>query len=283
MGIVLGLLAALCWGAGDMFITYLARAIGTPKALLGIQAFSLISWLLILAGMWTFPFATTEIWLLLLLCGALHVAGMVFTYRAFEIGTLSIVSPFASSFAIVTALCALVAGERPAFIALLGAALLILGVIIVTGSSSDTGPRSLKGVPEAIGSAIAFGVMFWLADFVKPSLGAVWPLIGLKICALGYASVIVFSRRNQKSDVAGKPSRAMLWLVAFLAALADTTAWLAFLNGTTHSYTTVVTALASLFSAFTVFFAWLFLKERLNSKQWIGISVVLFGVLLVSV
>lgn len=282
MGIVLGLAAALCWGAGDLFVTFLARAVGTPKALLTIQAYSLLCWLLILAFMWQAPNASLGTWGYVALCGLLHVAGLVFTYRAFEIGTLSIVSPFASSFAIVTALCAFLAGERLGIVALGGAALLILGVIIVTGSSPGGESRTLRGVPEAIGSAISFGIMFWLADFVKPSLGPVWPLIALKLCALSYAAVVVWATRKTSTPPEEPHPPIKLALVGILAALADTLAWLAFLYGTARSYTTVVTALASLFSAFTVFLAWVFLKERLNGKQWVGVSIVLLGVLLVS-
>src|SRR2546422_965348 len=61
-----------------------------------------------------------------------HVLGLVFVYRAFEIGTLSIVSPISSAFAIVTAVLSFATGERPPLLALAGAALLVAGVALAT-------------------------------------------------------------------------------------------------------------------------------------------------------
>lgn len=282
LGILLGLASAFCWGAGDLFITFLARSAGTAKALGSIQALSLVMWLVLAWFMAKSPSAPSSVWWLVAACGGLHVVGLVLTYRAFEIGTLSIVSPFASSFAVVTAIFALAFGEKPAMLALGGAALLVLGVVIVTGSAQGDQARSLKGVPEAIGSAVAFGIMFWLAEFVQPSLGPIVPLVILKVCALSYALLLmVFAKGKPDTFAEPRPFSSALWL-AFLAAAADTLAWLAFLYGTTHTFTTVVTALASLFSAFTVVLAWIFLKERLTGRQCIGIVVVLAGVALVS-
>jgi uncharacterized membrane protein len=44
----------------------------------------------------------------------------------------------------------------------------------------------------------------------------------------------------------------------------------------------IVTALASIFSAVTVLLAWVFLRERLHVVQWAGVAGLLIGVLLVS-
>ena len=72
-------------------------------------------------------------------------------------------------------------------------------------------------------------------------------------------------------------------LLAAGAAIADTVAWLTYIRGTHTSYATVVTALASLFSAVTVILAWRFFRERLAPHQWVGIAVILIGILIVSV
>jgi uncharacterized membrane protein len=71
-------------------------------------------------------------------------------------------------------------------------------------------------------------------------------------------------------------------MLAAGVAIADSLAWVVFIFGTRTEYTTVVTALASLFSAVTILLAWAFLKERLASNQWAGIAIVLLGILLVS-
>jgi drug/metabolite transporter (DMT)-like permease len=286
MGVIFGLAAAVCWGIGDFAITTLARYTGSARSLLYIQIFSLISWVALL-GVFPKPNgAEANVWLIAVLAGVFHVFGLVTTYRAFEIGTLSFVSPIASSFAIVTALLMVISGSAPPPIALTGTFLLVAGVAVVSRSTAHDGPVTLRGVPHAICSAIGFGVMFWIIDlYVSKPLGYVYPLIVLKTMATLFAAASVLKSRSAPEEVsAAKPTLAKLAGIAVVAALLDTGAWIAWLFGIGKGGLNgaVVTALASLFSAVTVLLAWIFLKERLSKMQWLGVSVILVGVLLVS-
>ena len=290
-----GLGAALFWGLGDYLITLLTRLVGTTRALVAIQLLSLLAWIVygVLGG---FGAPVGEnVWLLAFLAGACHVFGLVFTYKAFEIGTLSIVSPIASGFAIVTAVLAFASGERPGAVVAAGTLLLILGVVLVSRSVAADEVRSFRGVPHAIGSAVGFGVMFWLFfyhvqpsfEHVQPELKYVSPLVVLKVMASAYAVGALALRRPTSADGESEiarvaPTFMRIAPLAVGAALADTAAWLSYIYGTERHYVSVVTALASLFSAFTVFLAWMFLKERLRPHQWAGVIAILVGVLLVS-
>ena len=284
MGVLFGVLAALCWGLGDFLITLLTRRVGTTRALMAIQVLSLVAWLLMLTLRPAPLGADPVLWLLIVGTALCHVLGLAFVYRAFEVGTLSIVSPISAGFAVVTALLSLVSGERPPAVALVGAGLLIAGAVLATRPASNSGPSRVdwKGVPEAILSALAFGTMFWLFYFfVQPKLGYTWPLILLKAAAAS-SSLLAYlsSRRTQSSP---KLSLGMgVVLLAMGAAVADTLAWLAYIWGTGTSYATVVTSLASLFSVVTVLLAWRFLHERLAVHQWVGVAAILLGILLVS-
>ncbi len=281
MGIIFGLSAALCWGLGDFAITTLARYVGSARCLLYIQLFSLASWICLLA---VFPHkaeAGINPWLLAGLAGVFHVVGLAMTYRAFEIGTLSFVSPIASSFAVVTTLLFVIAGDSPPVMALVGIVLLTFGIIVVTRSTASDGPVTLKGVPEAVMSALGFGVMFWLIyAYVKAPLGDVYPLILLKLMATSFAMAYV--ARSPKPEPAKLPPIGKLVGIAFVAALCDTLAWVSYLFGFKENHGAVVTALASLFSVVTIVLAGIFLRERLNKLQWVGVIVILGGILLVS-
>jgi drug/metabolite transporter (DMT)-like permease len=284
VGVLFGIAAAVCWGLGDYFITLLTRRVGTTAALLSVQVLSLAAWLVFLIATPTRAAATPALWWLLAATAVCHVLGLVFVYRAFEVGTLSIVSPISAGFAVVTALLALGTGERPPAIALIGACLLVGGVILATRpASTPGGPRpSIAGVPEAILSALAFGTMFWLFYFhVQPKLGYAWPLVFLKAMAVG-STLLVFLRRRPAEAAPLRPSLGRLAILALAAAGADTVAWLAYIGGTSAAYATVVTALASLFSVVTVLLAWIFLRERLAAHQWTGVAIILGGILLVS-
>lgn len=285
LGIVYGIVAATMWGLGDFFITQLTRRVGTKWALIGIQALSLAAWAVILVATSAAVRLTSELWLLLAATGVCHVLGLIFVYRAFEIGVLSLVSPISAGFAVVTAILALAGGERPPFLGLAGAGLLVGGIVLATrpASGSGTGHAGLRGVPEAILSAVAFGTMFWLFYFfVQPKLGYALPLVVLKGMAVA-GTVFVFGRRHDPGSTSVRPGFGNALLLAAAAAGADTLAWLAYIVGTVSVYATVVTALASLFSVVTVLLAWIFLRERLAPHQWVGVAIILAGILLVSV
>ncbi|HVF10867.1 MAG TPA: EamA family transporter [Abditibacteriaceae bacterium] len=309
MGILYGLLAAFFWGLADFLIAHLTRRVGTGRALLYAQVLSLLAWVILLftyadqtnADAGSTPLLST-IWLVTIVTGVFHVAGLALAYRAFEIGTVSLVSPIISGFAIVTALLALATGEHPPALALAGALCLIAGVTLATRTPSDPQASSaekkatLAGVPEALGSAVAFGTMFWLFYFfVQPQLGYVWPLIVLKVMASGSSLLSVLAVRSKLEAVAESPpsettpppdgasSLRTVGLLALGTALADTLAWMVYIWGTATEYATVVTALASLFSVITILLAWLLLRERLARHQWVGVAIILMGIGLVSV
>jgi len=248
------------------------------------------------------PAATSGMWVLVVGIGLFNLAGTLLLYRSFAIGTLALVSPIASAFAVVSALLALLAGERPALLALVGALLLVGGVVIVSRSQQGVpaanhqepssegqriayvrpwsfvlGRRLPPGVPEAIGVALCFGVSFWALDFVTPALGILWPVLVLRIVEA--IAVVLFLLRNRTPPA--RLTRGMALLVLASAAL-DTLAFVAFNLGIGSAYTSIVTALASLFSAVTVLLAWAILRERLAPAQWAGVAVILVGVLLVS-
>lgn len=279
------MLAATFWGVGDFFITLLTRRIGTRWALLSIQVLSLVAWVLLLFGRAMPAVASPGLWGILLATAVCHVLGLAFVYRAFEIGNLAIVSPISAAFAIFTAILSLLSGERPPALVLAGSALLMAGVALATRAAptEDVPGASFRGVPEALLSAVAFGTMFWLFYFyIEPRLGYAVPLVALKALAVvGSAVALVASRSSGRAGrVQAVPA---VVLLAVGAAAADTAAWLTYIEGTRTSYATVVTALASLFSAVTVLLAWRFLGERLAVHQWAGVVVILLGILLVSV
>lgn len=266
-----------------MLINRLTQYVGTYKALVLTQAFSLLFWLAYGPLTKRPDGAGMDAWGMAAVCGIFHVVGLILTYRAFEVGTLSLVSPIASAFAIVTAVVAVIAGERPGAIPLIGTALLIAGVIVVTAASGGGGNATLKGVPEALGSAVGFGIMFWLIQGPEESLGTGWALFVLKAMAFSSSLVAMVARRGKEEvqDAAGGTA-SKIWLYALAVAVSDSFAWLALLAGYQTRDTTVVTALASLFSVVTVVLAAVLLRERLNRPQWGGILAVFVGIGLVS-
>jgi drug/metabolite transporter (DMT)-like permease len=278
MGIIFGLLAALCFGLADFVVTQATRRVGVLQALFAIQLFGVLVVGGVLIMMRQVPPLSPAVWGEMAAISVVNFVGTLLLYRSFSIGTLSLVSPIASGFAVVTAVLALSMGERPPVLTLVGTLLLILGVIVVSRVRGSTSATVLTGIPEAIGAMFCFGLYFWAINRITPTLGVLWPVWTTRLVQLICALIVLRLRGPFKTG--------MTWRTASLllsAAVLDSGALLAFNLGIGQTYTTIATALASLYSVVTVLLAWLFLRERLNTGQWAGVGAILVGVLLVSI
>jgi drug/metabolite transporter (DMT)-like permease len=277
MGLIYGLLAALGWGAGDFVLSRITRRVGPLATLLYVQIAGLIAISLVILARQDVPPADPGLWAMAAAVNLLNMVGTLCLYRALAVGTVSIVSPLAASFAAVTAVLALLGGEQLAPITLIGVVIVVAGVIGASRAPGG-GPASTVGVPAALGAALCYGIFFYLLGPVTASLGIAWPIfVGRLLTAL--AAALMLAARRQAVPA---PSRRLLG-AALLATSLDTMGFLSYNTGVLTSYVSVVTALASIFSAVTVLLAWLLLRERLAAGQWAGVAAVLTGVLLLSV
>lgn len=278
MGVLYGLIAALGWGMGDFVISRITRRVGALPTLLYVQLAGILSSALVLIVRQDAVPTDPNVWTLAAVVNLLNVAGTLCLYRALAVGTVAIVSPLAASFAVVTALLALLGGERPAPLTLIGVVVVVVGVIVVSRAPGHGGePASLVGVPAALGAALCYGCFFYLLVPITEAMGIAWPVLIGRVLTAGIAAIALLAWRQSPP-----PLTPRLAGTALLATSLDTLGFLSFNSGITTAYVSVVTALASIFSAVTVLLAWVLLRERLARSQWAGVAAVLVGVLLVS-
>jgi drug/metabolite transporter (DMT)-like permease len=274
-----GLVAALSFGTADFMVAQATRKTGVLKAFFFIQLLGLLAIGAVVALVQAAPASPSVVWGWLALAAAVNFAGTLLLYRSFAIGTLAIVSPISSGFAVVTAVLALLSGERPPVLILAGATLLMVGVAVVTrGSGGGSGQiASRAGVPEALGAALCLGAYFWALDSITPTLGWAWPVLVTRVVQLLLAVLLLVGR----GDLPRLPIDGTRTFLLAAAGL-DTVALVAFSLGLEAAYTTATTALTSLYSVVAALLAWIFLRERLSGRQWAGVGVLLVGVLLVA-
>jgi len=290
MGIFLGLLAAFCWGSADMFARAATRRIGTFSTLLFIQILGFV-----VLGVWLF--STDEFGRLLatvapatwgwaVLTGALNLVSQMALYRSFEVcRTMALVSPIAATYAAITVLLAVFAGEMLTFTRIAGILLALVGVALA--ATDLRGGRGLRvtgegplggGVGWALLASACYGLTFWLLGFrVAPELGGIMPTWVIRAVSITLLLVVafVFRRPLQRPDA---PTTRLILAVGAL----DTAAYVATAIGLNTDQVSVVTVLGSLFTAVTVVFSWLFLRERLLRSQWAGVGFIFASIVLVS-
>jgi drug/metabolite transporter (DMT)-like permease len=291
MGIILGLLSAFCWGSADMFARSATRRIGTFATLLYIQfiGFVVLGVVLVANGELAHHLATATplAWALALLTGALNMVSQMALYRSFEVcRTMALVSPIAATYAAITVILAIIAGELLTASRGVGILLALLGVMLaaidlrggINARRPGEGPLG-GGVGWAMLASVSYGLTFYMLGFmVAPTFGhllPVWIIRAVSI-ALLLAVALLFRRNLPRPD---DSTTRFLLLVGVL----DTAAYVATALGVGTDQVSVVTVLGSLFTAVTVVLSWMFLRERLQPNQWLGVGLIIASIVLVSV
>lgn len=276
MPILLALGSALVYGVGDYFG---GRASRNQASVVVAALGQMVSLLLVLAAVIVMgtpvPSASTWAWSAFAgLVGALGIAGL---YHGFAHGEISVVAPTSAVVgAVVPVVVGLLIGERPSGLALLGIAIAVTAVALVSGAIGtrrhNTPPRI---VVLAVGVGACFGLLFVALDQAASDSG-IWPLVIAR-----FASVPLLLCIAGVSRVRPVHHRTSLQL-AVVAGVFDMVANVLYLAAVRGGMLAVVSVVASLYPATTVALAFTFDKERLTKWQTIGLGAAALALVLVS-
>jgi drug/metabolite transporter (DMT)-like permease len=293
LGVVLGLTGAVCWGIADFAARFASRRVGAYRTLFFMQFFGFLalSAYLKFTGGFSHVAPGWQPWALTVFAGVLNVTASLSLYHSFEIGVMSIVGPVSSSYPALTVALALLSGERIHALRGIGMAVTLTGVILAAMSfapkandpsasgDASSSARLSRGVGWAILAAIGFGFMFWFLGFhVVPLVGDAVSVWVMRLTAL--VSLAVFALPARQSI---RLPRGGVWWMLAAVGLMDTAAFVSNNAGLHIGPVSVVSVLASLYGAVTVLLSWIFLRERLERSQWLGIVLIFAGIVCVSI
>jgi drug/metabolite transporter (DMT)-like permease len=282
MAIVLGLLAALTYGAAD-FLGGLATK--TTRVFSVVLVSQILGSTLLLVAL---PFVldsspTAEALTWGALAGVAGAVGVAAFYQALSIGRMGVIAPITGvEAATVPVVYGLLEGERPSGVALTGVVLALVAVALVSSSSnesevSEDGEHRLlgPGVLAALGAGLAFGAFFILLDRAGDAAG-LWPLVGARASSVATIAVAVLATRSWD-----RPSRGALLPIAGAGVL-DVSANLLYLLATREGLLSIVAVLTSMYPASTVVLARITLDERFSKIQIGGLLVAVAGVVAIA-
>src|SRR3984957_4996993 len=302
LAIILGLTGAISWGAADFAARFASRQVGAYRTLFFMQFFGFLALSVYLKFTGGFSRGIApgwQPWALTVAAGLLNVLASLALYHSFEHGTLSIVGPVSSSYPALTVALSLLSGERIHSVRAAGLAVTLLGVILAATSfaqakstTAETDAQQARpnhaansrahlstGVGWAICAALGFGVLFWFLGFhVVPAVGSAVSVWVMRLTALVSLSLAAAPTRQTLKLPRGK-----VWWLLLAVGILDTAAFVANNAGLSTGQVSVVSVLASLYGAITVLLAWIFLRERLEPSQWLGIVLIFIGIVLVSI
>jgi drug/metabolite transporter (DMT)-like permease len=309
LAIILGLTGAVCWGGADFAARFASRRVGAYRTLFFMQFFGFIAlsvYLKFRGGFFEGIAPGWHPWALAALAGVINMIASLSLYYSFQIGVMSIVAPVSSAYPALTVALAIASGERITALRGIGLAITLVGVILAatTFTPSAANPVNAspvnvnavnesavnerpaketahlsKGVGWALLAALGFGVLFWFLGFyVVPAVG---PTISVWVIRLTSFSTLALAAIPARQSL-HLPRGGVWWQLAAVGFL-DTAAFVANNAGLRTGQVSVVSVLASLYGAVTVLLAWIFLREKLERTQWLGVVLVFAGIVLVSI
>ncbi len=210
--------------------------------------------------------------------GAAGVIGILAFYQALSSGSMSVVAPVTAVIsAVLPVAVGLLGGERPGVIALLGVALAVVAIALVSGAGGGgrivVAPRVLA--LAAIGG-VGFGVIFVFLAQTSDDAG-LWPLVAARVVSV---SVIVLV--TPLVGGAFRLPRDVL-PIALVSGVLDMAANVFYLYSTRHGLLTIVAVVGAMYPASTVCLAIGIDHERVRRTQAVGLGLGALALALVAV
>lgn len=275
MAVVVSLLSAAMFGAGDFIGGVAAKQLRPVQVIVASHLVGLVGSLLYALA--TGASATVSDLLLGVIGGLSGGAGVWFLYRRLAVGPMHVVAPVtAVSAAVVPTLWGFVIGERLSAAVASGLVLAMVAIALVSRSTPADGeaPVTAAVVGESLLAGAGFGGFFVLLDATSAA-SAPWPVVSARFATgVGLTLYLVMAARRGNDE-----ATALSWLrsptvLAMVVAvgLLDTAANVGFLWATSRVPLAVVSVLTSLYPIATVLLARLLLEERMNRWQQVGLA-----------
>ncbi len=280
---IFGLLAAIGWGTTDFLGAVSGRRMGSLPALAVSQLVGIIgATALFIAHGGGLASMQGLVWFLIA-NGVIAMIAYAVHYRALELGPVAVVSPVGAGYAVVGfSLAVLLLHEQPGPVAILGGIITIGGVFLVSANL----PLLRAGLHErppglwwAVGSAVGFGTAGLLLGVIaKDSNDWVTTLFTTRVVLVVAYIPLLLARRKTFHKVAGATAAA--YVAAAVAGGFDLMGVASYSAGATRGYLSIVLAASAIFPMIAVALSVAFLHERLVFNQYVGVGVVVVGLLL---
>ncbi|MCD4740666.1 DMT family transporter [archaeon] len=282
LGFLYALIPLVGWGTADFVGKLAIQKESYYKVLFYSHLLGIPPLVLFIAFTSGFQIPSPDVSLMILVLGVLWSTGFVAFYKAIEVGKLSVISPVAASWGMIAALIGIAfLGEQLTFSREIGIVLTVVGVILASTSFVElrTSRKFLmKGIPYAFYAMFAWGLMFAYLGKVVVVVGPYLPVLLIK--SILVVGMLIFAPLTKKSI--NFPVKSVVPLI-LLNAFLEVIAFIGLNLGlATKEFVSIVSPTAAAFPAVTVILAFIFLKERVEINQVIGILSIIMGVVLMA-
>lgn len=283
--VLLGLAAAVGYGITDYLSRIAGRAVGVWRSLFWGDLLAIIVMsLCFLPGAASLHITFAQhagAWVAAVASGVILLASAAALTKGLMTGSLPVVAPVAASYGAITALLSAAMGEALSNRAVLGIALTVIGVCVVSiPAGGRVGFRAhvrASGVGWGVAAALGYGVGFWLQGaFAVPALGAYVPAWLSYAIAVGLLALLhrpfgislAFPLHGQRASV-------------FATGLFSASGFIALTIGLLTGQVAIVVVLSTLASAVTVLMSSAIDGAHVAKHQWAALTVIIAGLILI--
>jgi drug/metabolite transporter (DMT)-like permease len=283
--VLLGLVAAICWGSADILGAVVSRRIGSfASVVIGQTAgFGAVALVVLLSDP---PMPEPRAVLLWLPISGIAVAvAYLAFYRGLQLGPVALVSPIGAGYgAVSVTLAVLVLGERLGAWPAVGVAAALVGIVLTARHPASLALEGVgrEGVPYAIVAMIGFGVSAFVVGSYAQELGWSVAVLIARIGTIGTLLVLAVRarRRSRHAGVEADPRPPADVAFAIAVGTIDVAALSAFARASELGLVSIAAAVSATYPVIAILAGVARFQERLAVSQWLGIVLVIAGLVL---
>jgi drug/metabolite transporter (DMT)-like permease len=281
IGIVFATLAVFGWGFGDFLIQRSTRKLGDWETLFFVTLFAAI--VLLPFVLTSFAMLSLFDWALLIGTSVVILVAALLDFEALRVGKIAIVSPvYAMEVPITIALSTLLIGEHLTIVQLELAALLLLGVFLI--SNKHLGRIRIKSMERGVLVAALAMLGMSLSNFLYGfSSRATGPLLinWFTSAFMAVTTLIYLVSTSQGSGIVRnlRHNKRLIFSIGFF----DTIAWVAYSSSTLTLPIGLATGLTESYIAVSAILGIVLNKEKLARHQNLGLIVAIFAAIFLAV
>ena len=290
---IYGLGAAIGWGFADLWAALSGRRIGALPTLVITQLTTTAIASAVVAGSGT-SLTTLRPILGWIVPNAFLTAAAYYTlYRGLALGPVAVVSPLLATYGVVpVGLSVLLLGESLAPLTAIGIAVTIAGAVLASSDLRviDKVRARAPGLRWALAATALFGLSTYVFGWSAQQAGwlpALWFSRAAMSAIFVSAAVIARARRARRGEADGTvdaerdvPSARAVAFAAMLG-FADLLGSMSYSRGAALGFISIVTAASATYPVVPVLGGVAFLRERPAPNQYLGIVLVIAGLLAV--
>ena len=286
---IYGLAAALGWGLSDLWAAMSGRRVGSGRTVVVAQvaAALLVSLLLIVARPSLDQLPAVAGWLIA--NGFLGAAAFATLYRALQLGPVAVISPVLATYAVIPVVLSVgLLGETLDAAAAIGVIVTIAGAVLTSTDlrALREGTRTkLPGLPWAVVSTLLFGVATYVMGWSAQEAGflpSLWFGRLTMTIVVVLAALVAWARSRGRGVASPAMSSRAIWFAAAVGVV-ELVGTIAYARGAEVGFVSIVTAASATYPLIPVLGGVHLLQERLAPSQYVGIALVVTGLVTLGV